>query len=259
MVDNENSDDEKFLQIPQKKNNLQIFKQPYNLKGLTKNNNNYNSYFQNKIINLNNETIFNLNNLKNKIIEINKKQSVNIDMTDSTIKFLSQSLETYILNIIQRLIEINRKNNYSYNFPFKKKKKKIFIQTYNINKKFIGPKNIKYEYNAKKLFTIFYPHDINENLNVLNRYNELKYLKKIKKKNNTNNKNEEDSDSEEENNEKLNYLVNNSSDITQNIKLKINHKNVITLKDYINYIENNDKTNFDKILLHKAYIMQFTP
>ena len=180
-------------------------------------------------------------------------------MTDSTINFLSQSLETYILNIIQRLIEINRKNNYSYNFPFKKNKKKIFIQTYNINKKFIGPKNIKYEYNAKKLFTIFYPHDINENLNILNRYNELKYLKKIKKKNNTNNKNEEDSDSEEENNEKLNYLVNNSSDITQNIKLKINHKNVINLKDYINYLENNDKTNFDKILLHKAYIMQFTP
>ena len=96
-------------------------------------------------------------------------------------------------------------------------------------------------------------------MNVLNRYNELKYLKKIKKKNNTNNKNEEDSDSEEENNEKLNYLVNNSSDITQNIKLKINHKNVINLKDYINYLENNDKTNFDKILLHKAYIMQFTP
>ena len=192
MVDNDNSDDDKFLQIPEKKKNLQIFKQPYNLKGLTKNNNNYNSYFQNKIINLNNETIFNLNNLKNKIIEINKKQNVNIDLTDSTINFLSQSLETYILNIIQRLIEINRKNNYSYNFPFKKNKKKIFIQTYNINKKFIGPKNIKYEYNAKKLFTIFYPHDINENLNILNRYNELKYLKKIKKKNNTNNKNKED-------------------------------------------------------------------
>lgn len=262
MAENENSDEDKFLsQIPQKKSYPQVFKHPYNLKGLTKNNNNYNSYFQNININLNKETIFNINNLNNKIKDINKKQNVNIYITDSIIKFLSQNLETYILNIIQRLIEINRKNNYSNNFPFKKKKKKIFIQTYNINKKFIGPKNIKYEYNAKKLFTIFYPHDINENLNILNRYNKLKYIKKHKLlENNFNNKQkEDDSDSEEENNEKLNYLVNNSSDITQNIRLKINHKNVINLKDYINYLENNDKTNFDKILLHKAYILQFTP
>ena len=144
MAENENSDEDKFLsQIPQKKNYSQVFKHPYNLKGLTKNNNNYNSYFQNININLNKETIFNINNLNNKIKDINKKQNVNIYITDSIIKFLSQNLETYILNIIQRLIEINRKNNYSNNFPFKKKRKKFLFKLIILIKNLLAQKILK--------------------------------------------------------------------------------------------------------------------
>ena len=258
------------------------------LSGLINKSDNYHSYYRGKIENLSNskEIIINLNILERLINCFNKKENVTMNISSDAIIFLNNSLKEYLKNIIQKLIEYNRRRTYSKYFSFSKQNK---IISYGINVQrdpnpIINAKKNKFF--PQKNLTLMCTINVDKKLNILNQYNALKSNKKYKneenedeKKKNQNDNNSEkkddDSDSSEYdffqkkqrknsdnlevNNNKKQYEgimnVYQSHELTtnKNIPFKKNKKETIQLKDLIYYLEENQTIPLNKILLYEVY------
>ena len=210
-----------------------------------------------------------------------------MNASTNAIIFLNNSLKEYLKNIIQKLIEYNRRRTYSKYFSFSKQNK---IISYGINVQrdpnpLINAKKNKF-FPQKKL-TLMCTINVDKKLNLLNQYNALKSNKKYKneenedvKKNIQNEhdsqKNDDDSDSCDydffqkkqrknsdddleisNNNKKYEGIMNvyQSHELTtnKNIPFKKNIKEAIQLKDLIYYLEENQTIPLNKILLIEAY------
>jgi len=228
------------------------------------------------------------------VIELMKrfeiKESIAFDKSNETKEFLNNALKEYLKNIIQKLIESNRRRTYSKYFTFSKQNK---IISYGINVQRDPNPSI----NAKK--NKFFPQknldlictiNVDKKLDLLNQHNAL--IKKIKYKKDdeeddkviNDEKNDdkeggkpgEGSDSDEEydffqkdkkkrskeinnNNNNKEYLgimnVYQSHELTTNKKMNFKkfNKGRIELKDLVNYLEDNQTIPLNKLLLYKAY------
>ena len=92
-----------------------------NLSGLA-GSHNYQSYYQEKNTN---DIILNLKILKELMANFNNMKNVTINNSNEAIKFLNNSLKEYLKNIIQKLIENNRRRTYSKYIPIPKQNKII--------------------------------------------------------------------------------------------------------------------------------------
>lgn len=258
-----------------------------NLSGLI-NKSDYYQYYKGKIENLTNskEIIINIKNLEELIACFNKKENFTLNISPELIKLLNNSLKEYLKNIIQKLIENNRRRTYPKYFSFNKQKR---IISYAINVQRDQNPLINAQKNKffpQKNLSLIYTINIDKKINLLNQYNAFKSNKKYKneededeKKNiyKYNNKEsirkDDDSDSsecdffqkrqrnssEEADNNKKQYEgimnVYQSHELTTNKKilLKKNIKERIQLKDLIFYLEENQTIPLNKVLLYEAY------
>ncbi len=92
-----------------------------NLSGLA-GSHNYQSYYQEKNTN---DIILNLKILRELMANFNNMKNVTINNSNEAIKFLNNSLKEYLKNIIQQLIENNRRRTYSKYIPIPKQNKII--------------------------------------------------------------------------------------------------------------------------------------
>ena len=263
-----------------------------NLSGLSNRNDNYYSYYKGK----NNENLQNSKDfildmeiLNELILRYNIKESITIDASNEAKKFLNNELKEYLKNIIQQLIEYNRRRTYSNNIFFTKHNR---IISYGINvlrdpNPLINAKKNKF-YPTKNL-NLMCTINVDKRLNLLNRYNALKNNKKYEsdnedeKKDDKNdegddddgdvkkNDNESDSsecdffqkkerkNSDEINDNKKGYQgimnVYQSHELTtnKNIPFKKHRMGHVELKDLIYYLEENQTVPLNKIVLFKAY------
>jgi hypothetical protein len=259
------------------------------LSGLN-NKSNYYSYYRGKNIeNLSNsqEIIINLNILQELILCFNKKENIKMNISNEAIKFLNNSLKEYLKNIIQKLIENNRRRTYSRYFTFNKQNK---IISYGINvQRDINPliNAKKNKFFPQKSLSLICTINVDKKLNLLNQYNAIKLNKKYKNeeeddddKNNIKKFNDKDSpkkddgsDSSEcdffqkeqrkssediESNKKqyegiMNVYQSHELTTNKNIPIKKNKKNRIELKDLIYYLEENQTIPWNKNILYEAY------
>ena len=254
-----------------------------NLSGLyNKNNNNYLSYYKGKNDYLK-DLIINLEILKKMTKNFNAMENVEITYSNETIKFLNDSLKEYLKNIIQKLIENNRRRTYSSYFSFTKKNK---IISYGIN--VLRDKNKEINDKKNKLFpqktlTLIRTINVDKKLELLNKYNALKMNKKYKNEdedsksqnkkydNDNSDRNDEGSDSSEydffqkknrkkseqsnknENMGRMNVYQSHELTTNKNIKLKKFKMGRIELKDLIFYLEENQTIPLNRKTLFKAY------
>ena len=252
-----------------------------NLSGLY-NKNNYHSFYKGKTELK--DLIINLNIFNELVINYSVMESIQINNTSETIKFLNNSLKEYLKNIIQQLIENNRRRTYSTYFTFPKRNK---IITYGINplrdkNKAISDKKNKFF--PQKNLTLMCTINVDKKLDLLKKYNTLKRNKKyenedeeLKKQNKkyddeNSDKKDEGSDSsecdffqekkrknsDELSNQNANMGIMNvyqSHELTTNKnfalkKFKIGH---IELKDLIFYLEENQTIPLNRETLYNAY------
>jgi hypothetical protein len=236
------------------------------------------------------DIIFNLQNVFILTKYYENMESIAIDKSDEAIAFLNNALKEYLKNVIQKLIESNRRRTYSKYFTFSKQNK---IISYGINVQRDPNPSI----NAKK--NKFFPQknldlictiNVDKKLDLLNKHNALikktKYNKDDEEDDKIINdeKNDEKeggrpgegSDSDEEydffqkdkkkrskdinnNNNNKEYLgimnVYQSHELTTNKKMNFKkfNKGRIELKDLVNYLEDNQAIPLNKELLYKAY------
>ena len=260
-----------------------------NLSGLTNRNDSYYSFYKGRNSeNLQNskDFILNMDKLNELMMKYNIEESVTIDGSNEAKKFLNNSLKEYLKNIIQQLIEYNRRRTYSKNLFFSKPNK---IISYGINvlrdpNPIINAKKNKFfpQKNLNLMCTI----NVDKKLNLLNQYNALKNNKKYENDNEDEKKdikkdddedaekNDEGSDdssecdffqkkerknSEENNDNKKGYQgimnVYQSHELTtnKNIGFKKHRMGHVELKDLIYYLEENQTTPSNKTILYKAY------
>jgi hypothetical protein len=241
------------------------------LSSLINKSNNYHSYYQEKNAN---EIIINLDNLKELINLYSKKDSVSFNDSDDAVIFLNNCLKEYLKNIIQQLIEHNRRRTYSRYISFSKQNK---IISYGINVQRDENPSInakKNKFYPKKDLTLMCSINVDKKLNLLNQYNALKNNKIYKIENDEKRKNsekDENSDSssdffqkkrknsdDDDNDNKKEYEgimnVYQSHELTTNKKfLKKNKISRVELKDLIFYLEDNQTVPWNKRILFKAY------
>ena len=251
-----------------------------NLLGLVSRNNNYHSFYDKN----SNEIILNINVLNALINRFQLKENVTISNSDELIKFINNSIKEYLKNIIQKLIENNRRRTYPKYFSFSKQNK---IISYGINVQrdpnpAINAKKNKF-YHPKEL-TLMCTINVNKKLELLNQYNALKNNKEykndeedeksdMKKYDETNlEKREDNSDSSDsdffqkkerkntdEFNNKKEYEgimnVYQSHELTTNKKMEFKKNRIghIELKDLVYYLEENQTIPWSKNLLYKVY------
>lgn len=213
--------------------------------------------------------IFNMFNMLVKLTIKNKEQSVIFEQSLDSIRFLSYNLETYLKNVLQQLIMYNRRRVYSYDIPFKPMHQKISLQTYNFKKEILPKEESKIIYSPYKNLNVFFSGNVDNKIKLLNRYKKVKLKKKdeeIKEKSpikDNDNKINNNNDSDDSIEEKTQYDINifKSGDVTRNCKVQIEEKSKkkIELQDLISFLENNDKTPLQRLILQKAYIKMTSP
>lgn len=171
------------------------------------------------------------------------QKGINIDDSIESLSFLDNMVKIYLKNIIQSMIFISRKRNYSYMFPKKKEGQKIAIRTYNYQREY-APTEIKINLTNFKNFYIFYPMDVQKRIDIIQNY-ERKKLKEqkdkkeeliIKKRKNSDELSLKDDD--EERYSTYDYAIYDSPDCSSNFKIHTIIRK-IDLKDLIIYLEKN--------------------
>ena len=230
------------------------------------------------------DNILNQNILK--IFQIlQKKENITLINVNQSIKLLNNSLKVYLQNIIQELIQHNRRRTYSKYVLFSKHSR---IISYNINVQrdpdpIINEKKNKLFH--KKNLTLMRTVNVDKKLELLDKYNTLKNNKEIKglspekekeDKIEENSESNDDDDffqkkkrqkSEEiitnkdynDNEDKKEYQgilnIHQSHELTSN-KLHSFKKYIIgkiELKDLVYYLEENQTIPLNKQILYKAY------
>ena len=251
-----------------------------NLSGLVGRNNTYHSFYDKN----SNEIILNINILNNLIKNFQSMENVTIINSNELVKFINNSLKEYLKNIIQKLIENNRRRTYPKYFSFSKQNK---IISYGINVQrdpnaIVNAKKNKF-YPPKEL-TLMCTINVDKKLKLLNQYNALKKNKEYKndeedeksdnkkKEGKIVEKRDDNSDSSDSdffqkkerkntdefhNKKEYEGIMNvyQSHELTTNkkIEFKKNRISHIELKDLIYYLEENQTIPWNKNLLYKAY------
>ena len=253
------------------------------LSGLTKKNDTFQSYYKSKYHGLldPDEMIINTDKINSLIQKYNKTENVTINNSNEALKLLNNSLREYLKNIIQKLIENNRRRTYPKYISFPKQKE---IISYGINVKRAENEVInskKNKFYPKKNLNLIKIFNIEKKLDMLNKYDSLLKNKKTDTQNENENKevikNEEKKEEDlseddldffgksNKNNQSANkdnikehqgiMNVYQSAEITLNKKIinKGQIKKKIELKDLVNYLEDNSTIPLSKELLYKAY------
>ena len=258
-------------------------KSSLNLAGLTKKNDTFQSYYKSKSHGLldQNEMIINIDKINSLIQQYNKTESVTINNSNEAFKLLNNSLREYLKNIIQNLIENNRRRTYTKYISFPKQKE---IISYGINVQRAEDEIINSKKNKlypKKNLNLIKIFNMEKKIDLLNKYDNLLKNKKSETQNEIENKEvvaNEDKKEDDLSDDDLDFFGKNnknnqntnkdilkehqgimnvyqSAEITLNKKLtnKGPIKRNIELKDLVNYLEDNSTIPLSKELLYKAY------
>ena len=258
-----------------------------NLQGLMNKSGNYRSYYRGNESNSSKDVILNTKALSNLFYYIQKKEKITFIDPPKELKLLDDSLKIYLKNIIQELIEHNRRRTYSKYLIFPKH---FRIISYGINVQRDPDPVINEKKNKlfpKKNITLMRTINVDKKLQLLDKYNSVKKNikmeepspeKEIERKSlNNNSESDDESDffqknkrknSEEienksintDNNDKSEYQgilnVHQSHELTNNklFAFKKYPINKIELKDLVFYLEENQTIPLNKHVLYKAYI-----
>ena len=263
-----------------------------NLQGLSSKSGNYRSYYRGIDSPNSKNIILNMNILNEIFQNFQKTENISFTNANQVIKLLDNSLKIYLKNIIQELIEHNRRRTYSNYILFSKHNR---IISYGINVQrdpdpVINEKKNKLfpQKNLKLMRTL----NIDKKLDLLDKYNSIKQNKKIEKispQKELDNKSEENSENSEsdffqrnkrkKNNDNENMSnksnsidndqneyqgilnVHQSHELTSNklYAFKKYKMSKVELKDLIFYLEENQTIPLNKQVLYKAYIDMTMP
>ena len=263
-----------------------------NLQGLMNKGGNYRSFYKSNDTIISKDSILNTNVINTIFINFQKKESLLFLHPNQQLKLLNNSLKTYLKNIIQELIEHNRRRIYS-KYLFFPKHCRIISYGVNVRR---DPDPVINEKKNKlfpsKNLTLMRTINVDKKLELLDKYNATKKNKKIEepspekevenKSLNNNSESDEELDffqknkrknSEEienksintDNNDKSEYQgilnVHQSHELTNNklFAFKKYPINKIELKDLVFYLEENQTIPLNKHVLYKAYIDMTTP
>ena len=263
-----------------------------NLQGLMNKSGNYHSYYRGNESNSSMDVILDTKALTTIFYYFQKKEKVIFVDHHKELKLLDDSLKIYLKNIIQELIEHNRRRTYSKYLIFPKH---FRIISYGINVQRDPDPVINEKKNKlfpKKNITLMRTINVDKKLQLLDKYNSVKKNikmeepspeKEIERKSlNNNSESDDESDffqknkrknSEEienksintDNNDKSEYQgilnVHQSHELTNNklFAFKKYPINKIELKDLVFYLEENQTIPLNKHVLYKAYIDMTTP
>ena len=263
-----------------------------NLQGLMNKGGNYRSFYKSNDTIISKDSILNTNVINTIFINFQKKESLLFIHPNQELKLLNNSLKTYLKNIIQELIEHNRRRIYS-KYLFFPKHCRIISYGVNVRR---DPDPVINEKKNKlfpsKNLTLMRTINVDKKLELLDKYNAIKKNKKIEepspekevenKSLNNNSESDEELDffqknkrknSEEienksintDNNDKIEYQgilnVHQSHELTNNklFAFKKFKMGKIELKDLIFYLEENQAISLNKQILYKAYIEMTMP
>jgi len=263
-----------------------------NLQGLMNKGGNYRSFYKSNDTIISKDSILNTNVINTIFINFQKKESLLFIHPNQQLKLLNNSLKTYLKNIIQELIEHNRRRIYS-KYLFFPKHCRIISYGVNVRR---DPDPVINEKKNKlfpsKNLTLMRTINVDKKLELLDKYNATKKNKKIEepspekevenKSLNNNSESDEELDffqknkrknSEEienksintDNNDKIEYQgilnVHQSHELTSNklFAFKKFKMGKIELKDLIFYLEENQAISMNKQVLYKAYIEMTMP
>ena len=263
-----------------------------NLQGLMNKGGNYRSFYKSNDTIISKDSILNTNVINTIFINFQKKESLLFIHPNQQLKLLNNSLKTYLKNIIQELIEHNRRRIYS-KYLFFPKHCRIISYGVNVSR---DPDPVINEKKNKlfpsKNLTLMRTINVDKKLELLDKYNATKKNKKIEepspekevenKSLNNNSESDEELDffqknkrknSEEienksintDNNDKIEYQgilnVHQSHELTNNklFAFKKFKMGKIELKDLIFYLEENQAISMNKQVLYKAYIEMTMP
>ena len=263
-----------------------------NLQGLMNKGGNYRSFYKSNDTIISKDSILNTNVINTIFINFQKKESLLFIHPNQQLKLLNNSLKTYLKNIIQELIEHNRRRIYS-KYLFFPKHCRIISYGVNVRR---DPDPVINEKKNKlfpsKNLTLMRTINVDKKLELLDKYNATKKNKKIEepspekevenKSLNNNSESDEELDffqknkrknSEEienksintVNNDKIEYQgilnVHQSHELTNNklFAFKKFKMGKIELKDLIFYLEENQAISMNKQVLYKAYIEMTMP
>ena len=263
-----------------------------NLQGLMNKSGNYRSYYRGNESNSSMDVILDTKALTTIFYYFQKKEKVTFVEHHKELKLLDDSLKIYLKNIIQELIEHNRRRTYSKYLIFPKH---FRIISYGINVQRDPDPVINEKKNklfTKKNITLMRTINVDKKLQLLDKYNAIKKNKKMnepspekeieKKSLDNNSESDDESDffqknkrkySEEienksintDNNDKSEYQgilnVHQSHELTNNklFAFKKYPINKIELKDLIFYLEENQTVPLNKQVLYRAYIDMTMP
>ena len=263
-----------------------------NLQGLSSKSGNYRSYYRGVDSPNSKNIILNMNILNEIFQNFQKTENISFTNANQVIKLLDNSLKIYLKNIIQELIEHNRRRTYS-NYIFFSKHNRIISYGINVQRDpdpVINEKKNKLfpQKNLKLMRTL----NIDKKLDLLDKYNSIKQNKKIEKispQKELDNKSEENSENSEsdffqrnkrkKNNDNENMSnksnsidndqneyqgilnVHQSHELTSNklYAFKKYKMSKVELKDLIFYLEENQTIPLNKQVLYKAYIDMTMP
>jgi len=263
-----------------------------NLQGLSSKSGNYRSYYRGIDSPNSKNIILNMNILNEIFQNFQKTENISFTNANQVIKLLDNSLKIYLKNIIQELIEHNRRRTYS-NYIFFSKHNRIISYGINVQRDpdpVINEKKNKLfpQKNLKLMRTL----NIDKKLDLLDKYNSIKQNKKIEKispQKELDNKSVENSENSEsdffqrnkrkKNNDNENMSnksnsidndqneyqgilnVHQSHELTSNklYAFKKYKMSKVELKDLIFYLEENQTIPLNKQVLYKAYIDMTMP
>ena len=263
-----------------------------NLQGLSSKSGNYRSYYRGIDSPNSKNIILNMNILNEIFQNFQKTENISFTNANQVIKLLDNSLKIYLKNIIQELIEHNRRRTYS-NYIFFSKHNRIISYGINVQRDpdpVINEKKNKLFH--KKNLTLMRTVNVDKKLDLLDKYNSIKQNKKIEKispQKELDNKSEENSENSEsdffqrnkrkKNNDNENMSnksnsidndqneyqgilnVHQSHELTSNklYAFKKYKMSKVELKDLIFYLEENQTIPLNKQVLYKAYIDMTMP
>ena len=263
-----------------------------NLQGLSSKSGHYRSIYRGNDSPNSKNIILNMNSLNEIFQSFQKTENISFTNPNQVIKLLDNSLKIYLKNIIQELIEHNRRRTYS-NYIFFAKHNRIISYGINVQRdpdSVINEKKNKLfpQKNLKLMRTL----NIDKKLELLAQYNSIKKNKQteeISPQKEIENKSEENSENSESDffqrnkRKKSNDIDNqsnksNSFDNDQNeyqgiLNVHQSHEltsnklyafkkykmSKVELKDLIFYLEENQTIPLNKQVLYKAYIDMTIP
>jgi len=209
------------------------------------------------------EIIINKNYLINILYHLANREKIRLEMTPEIVKFLNNSLREYLKNIIQQLIENNRRRTYSDFFSFSKQNK---IVSYRINVQRDGNPIINSKKNKlfpEKTLKLICSINVDKKLNLLNDYymlnkkrknNDIIDIKEKSKKNLIKIKLGKDGKDSEDNSESSDYnFFNKEKKAESNEEINDNNKN--NIQGVMNVYQSHELTT-NKLIHFKNYTMK---